>query len=105
MANPHPDRLPPLHQLILETVAANSGELTRSELAKLLVGSRSTRVAEFEDHPAFGRLTGYGRKAVTLEIDILLQQKFLRLDSANRLAADFNPFWGIEVIAYYDYTK
>lgn len=89
MAIRQPDQLPPLHQLILETVEANPGKLTRSELAKLLVGSRSTRVAEFDNHPAFGRLAGHGRKAVTLEIDILLQQKYLELDSASRLVIGY----------------
>ncbi len=90
MANRQLDQLPPLHQLILETIAISPGQFTRSELAKLLVGSGSTRVAEFDDHPAFGRLAGYGRKAVTLEIDILLQQKYLDLDSIDRLIPDPN---------------
>ncbi len=87
MAHQQPAQLPPLHQLILETVAAYPGQFSRSELAKLLVGSGSARVTEFDEHPAFGRLGGHGRKAVTLEIDILLQQKFLDLDSGNRLWA------------------
>jgi len=32
------------------------------------------------DNPYYGRLTDHGRKAITFEIDILLQQGFLVLD-------------------------
>lgn len=74
------DDLTPNQQTILTCVSAQPGCYTRSELAKLLVGSRSSRAAELAEHPDFGRLAGHGRKEITFEIDTLLQQHFLALD-------------------------
>jgi len=78
-------RLSPIQKIILACVHDRPGQLTRSGLAKLLVGSSSARVAEFSDDPDFGRLAGRGRKTVTVDIDILLQQGHLALNGAGRL--------------------
>jgi hypothetical protein len=51
----------------------------------LLAGSRSTRAGVLADNPYYGRLSDHGRKAITFEIDILLQQGFLELDLEDRL--------------------
>ena len=80
-----PDHLPQIHQLILASVHNHPGRFTRSELAKLLVGSKSTRVSDYSGLSEFGRLAGYNRKAITFEIDILLQQKYLVLDIGNKV--------------------
>ncbi|MDX1616190.1 MAG: hypothetical protein R3300_17895 [Candidatus Promineifilaceae bacterium] len=72
-------------KIILARVRAQPGQFTRSGLAKLLVGSSSARVADFSDDPDFGRLADRGRKTVTVDIDILLQQGHLALNGAGRL--------------------
>jgi len=79
------EQLSPEQQLILSCVGELSGTLSRSEVAKLLTGSGSTRIAEFADNPFFGRLVDCGRKDITFEIDILLQQGYLALDTGNKL--------------------
>jgi hypothetical protein len=80
MAYKPPDHLPSMHQFILSGAHQHPGLLTRSELAKLLVGSKSARISDYNKLPEFGRLAGTSRKAVTLEIDILLQQNYLALN-------------------------
>jgi hypothetical protein len=72
--------LPPAQETILAVAGRNAGRYSRSGLAKLLTGSGSSRVASLTSDPDFGRLADRGRKAVTFEIDILVQQGFLKLD-------------------------
>lgn len=74
------DLLTPVQETILAVAGRNAGRYSRSGLAKLLVGSGSSRVAGLASDPDFGRLADRGRKEVTLEIDILIQQSFLDLD-------------------------
>jgi len=85
MSRPPIGQLTPVQQAILACTRDNPGRFSRSELAKLLVGSRSSRAGALADHPDFGRLAGYGRKAVTVDIDILLQQGYLVLDHGGRM--------------------
>lgn len=73
--------LTPVQETILAVAGRNAGRYSRSGLAKLLVGSGSARVASRADDPDFGCLADRGRKEVTFEIDILIQQSFLDLDS------------------------
>jgi hypothetical protein len=73
-------QLPSMHQVILAGAHQHPGLFTRSELAKLLVGSKSARISDYNKLPEFGRLAGYSRKAITFEIDILLQQNYLALN-------------------------
>jgi superfamily II DNA helicase RecQ len=64
--------------IILTAVADLSGLLSRSGLAKLLVGSPSDRVASYRDHPLYGRLhLDWGRQELTTEIDRLIEQGYL----------------------------
>jgi hypothetical protein len=52
--------------------------LSRSGLAKLLVGSPSDRVASYRDHSLYGRLhLDWGRQELTTEIDRLIEQGYL----------------------------
>ena len=80
-----PDNLPLMHQVILVGAHDHPGLFTRSELAKVLVGSKSARVDDYTHLPEFGRLADHSRKAITLEIDILLQQKHLALDASQKV--------------------
>lgn len=72
-------------QIIIRCVADRPGTFRPSELAKLLVGSGSARVAAWRDHPAYGRLADHGRKEVGGAIDSLVQQGHLTLDHRRRL--------------------
>jgi hypothetical protein len=74
------DRLTPVQRVILECVRRHPGRFSRSGLAKLLVGSTSSRVGELVEHPDYGRLAQYGRKSITTDIDILVDQGYLALD-------------------------
>ncbi|MEW5987004.1 MAG: hypothetical protein AB1791_10260 [Chloroflexota bacterium] len=77
-----------VQQAIVALVTAEPGRFNRSSLAKFLVGSRSARLsAELVEHPQYGCLKGYGRKAVTFHIDVLLQQGYLGLDAGGRVVA------------------
>ena len=77
---PMDKRLTPVQETILASAGRNPGRYTRSSLAKLLVGSGSSRAAGLVNDPDYGRLSGHGRKAITFEIDILIQQSYLKLD-------------------------
>jgi hypothetical protein len=82
MTNQPPNRLTPLQRTLLETAGRYPGRFHRSELAKMLAGVRSWPDKEM---PEYGRLARYGRKELTNQIDILLQQGYLELDWRNRL--------------------
>jgi len=69
-------------QRLVDVVSRYPGRFTRSGLAQMLVGARSWQETEF---PEYGQLAGYGRKELTYQIDILLQQRYLQLDGHNRL--------------------
>ena len=56
------------------------GELPRSGVAKVLVGSLSERVGEYAEHQLYNRLEGHNRIDVTIQVDVLL--------AAGRLAQD-----------------
>lgn len=79
------DQLSTIQLAILACTDDYPAQFSRSALAKLLAGSRSTRVGAQVDNPYYGRLSDHGRKAITFEIDILLQQGFLELDLEERL--------------------
>lgn len=75
-----PTRFTVVEQHILHCVRQNPNQFSRSELAKLLVGSRSSRIADETDNQFYGRLADRSRKSVLAEIDSLIQQGFLALD-------------------------
>jgi len=71
----------PTQQHILHCVRFNDGKFSRSELAKLLVGTTSSRVGEaLSASPFYGRLSEHSRKAVMAQIDVLIQQGYLIWD-------------------------
>jgi hypothetical protein len=70
--------LTPRQQAILDAVRKYPGRFTRSGLAKMLVGAKSWTGREY---PEYGRFAGYGRKAITFDIDALVQQGVLALNA------------------------
>ncbi len=78
------NQLTALQQTLLDIVRKYPGRFSRSGLAKMLAGAKSWQGREY---PEYGRFSGYGRKNITYQIDILLQQGFLTLDGRNRLIA------------------
>jgi hypothetical protein len=76
------EQLSPFQQTILDVVLKYSGQFSSSGLAKMLVGARSWQDA---NHPEYGRFARHGRKGITYQVDILLQQGFLQLDGREHL--------------------
>lgn len=72
-------------QVIMDCVRNLPDPLPRSTVAKLLAGSRSTRVAGMEDSVFFGRLSQLRRKSILHYIDTLVQQGFLDTDGHGNL--------------------
>jgi hypothetical protein len=79
--------LTPMQRIILAAAQRQPGQYSRSGLAKLLAGSRSRRLGVLIDSPDHGRLARYSRKAITDQIDILLQQGWLGLDAYQNVIA------------------
>ena len=77
-----PEQLSSLQRALLDIVRQYPGRFSRSGLAKMLAGAKSW---QGRDCPEYGRFAGRGRKEITYQIDILLQQGFLTLDGRNRL--------------------
>ncbi len=82
MTQPPLNQLTTLQQTILDIVHKYPGQFSRSGLAKMLVGAKSWQGREF---PEYGRFSKYRRKDVGYQVDILLQQSYLRLDGRNHL--------------------
>lgn len=82
MSQQPPTQLTSLQRAILDIVRAYPGQFSRSGLAKMLVGAKSWQDTEF---PEYGRFAGYGRKEITFDIDVLLQQGYLAQDAQNHL--------------------
>lgn len=74
------NELTDVHQLILACVKSLPGQLPRSGVAKLLVGSSSKRITRFKTHPYYGQLANYTRKAITRKVDSLIERGYLTLD-------------------------
>jgi hypothetical protein len=74
-----------VQQAILHCVASLPGQLPRSGVAKLLIGSESERVSEYNDHPYFGRFSHLPRNIVMAEVDKLIAQNKLWLDDNRHL--------------------
>jgi ATP-dependent DNA helicase RecQ len=70
---------------ILECVYAMPGRLPRSGVAKLLVGSASERVADFQSDPLYNRLAGYNRNDVMAQVDAMLEAGMLAQDEKGHL--------------------
>lgn len=85
-------QLTSLQKTILNVVRKYPGQFTRSGLAKMLVGAKSWQNKDF---PEYGRLSKYRRKDIGYQVDILLQQAYLQLDSHEHLipAAMLSGVW------------
>ena len=70
-----------IQRLIVACVRDNPGRLNRTELAKLLAGSQALEMKKWAGNRWNGRLHGLTRKSITEDVDILLQQGYLTLDS------------------------
>ena len=66
----------------LDVVREYPGQFSRSGLAKMLVGAKSWQGTSI---PEYGRFTHNTRKAVTTDIDILVEQGHLALNGRNHL--------------------
>ncbi|MCO5182430.1 MAG: hypothetical protein M9918_06035 [Anaerolineae bacterium] len=77
--------LTPMQTTIVNCAATTPGELQPSALAKLLAGTQSTRMAEWREHPDFGRLSHYTRKEILHQTQVLIQQDYLATDSYGRI--------------------
>lgn len=82
MSQQPPTQLTLLQRAILDIVRKYPGQFSRSGLAKMLVGAKSWQDMDF---PEYGRFAGHGRKEITFDIDILLQQGYLVQDVQNHL--------------------
>lgn len=82
MSQQPPGQLTSLQRAILDIVRQHPGRFSRSGLAKMLVGAKSWQDTDF---PEYGRFAGHGRKEITFDIDILLQQGYLVQDVQNHL--------------------
>jgi hypothetical protein len=71
--------------IIFSCVFSIPGELPRSGIAKLLVGSHSQRVAGYRTHPDYGRLAHLPRYNVMQEIDALINRGELGFDEKSRV--------------------
>jgi uncharacterized protein YpbB len=85
MKRPAIEELSFSQQTVLTCIQTMPGIYTRSALAKMLVGSKSSRVAEFTSQPYYGCLSDYGRKEITFEMDILLQQGYLEINGGGKI--------------------
>jgi ATP-dependent DNA helicase RecQ len=70
---------------ILACVRDLPGELPRSGVAKLLVGSDSQRVEKYKTHSFYNQLAGRSRSDVTLQVDALLEMGYLQQDKSGHL--------------------
>jgi ATP-dependent DNA helicase RecQ len=78
-------RLTDVRQAILDCVHSLPGQLPRSGVAKLLVGSSSARVEALRRHPCYGRLSGHRREEVMREVNGLIEQGHLVLDDRGKV--------------------
>ena len=76
------DELTGVHQIILACVKSLPGQLPRSGVAKLLVGSSAGQTTRFKTHPCYGQLANHTRKAITREVDSLIERGYLTLDGS-----------------------
>jgi ATP-dependent DNA helicase RecQ len=79
------ERLPHIQSVVLDCVRSLPSRLPRSGVAKLLAGSSSKRMTPFKAHPYYGRLADCTRRAITREIDALIEQGHLTLDEHNKV--------------------
>ena len=74
-----------MQETIIDCVRSLPGQLPRSGIAKLLVGSPSVRVAGLRNSPFYGRLSGLTRGKVLYEVDGLIKQGRLGKDEHGKV--------------------
>ena len=74
------DELTDIHQLILACVKSLPGQLARSGVAKLLAGSSARQMTRLKTHSHYGQLANHTRKAITREVDSLIERGYLTVD-------------------------
>lgn len=75
-------QLTSLQRALLATVQTYPGRFSRSGLAKMLVGAKSWQETTM---PEYGRFAHYRRKEISFQVEVLLQQGYLDLDTHSRL--------------------
>ena len=75
-------QLTPMQQAILDVISKYPGQLSRSSLAKMLVAAKSWQDKSF---PEYGRFSQHRRKDVGYQVELMLQQGHLQLDSQDCL--------------------
>nr|MBP7688288.1 RecQ family ATP-dependent DNA helicase [Thermoflexales bacterium] len=76
---------------IIACVQSLSGQLHRSAVAKVLVGSEARATEEYRDHPLYNVLPHMTRRDVTALVDRLLEDKVLTADAHGYLIITANP--------------
>jgi hypothetical protein len=76
------EHLSSLQRTMLDVVQKYPGRFSRSGLAKMLVGAKSWQDTSYSE---YGRFANRRRKDLTYQIEILLQQGYLRSDSVGHL--------------------
>lgn len=71
---------PEVQQAILDCVQAYPGELPRSGIARILVGSDSSRISSYRSSPFYGRFSNHVRKHMMHAVDDLIVRGQLQLD-------------------------
>ena len=78
--------LSPIQLTLRKCVYAFNGTLRRSEIAKLLIGSKSVRIDGLQESEFFGQLPNHTRKSIIHHLDILTQQGLLHVDVNGRVS-------------------
>lgn len=81
----NPDLLAKMHDVIIACVYDLSDQLSRSGIAKLLVGSLSIRVEQYREYPLYGVFQAYYRYIIMQLIDQLIDNGRLVINDHNRL--------------------
>jgi len=74
-----------IREVIMQCADSISGQLSRTGIARILVGSMSKRVTRWRDHPLYGKLRGRKRSELMREIDELIEEGHLSFDNDRNL--------------------
>ncbi len=81
-----------LQQAILECVHFLPGQLPRSGIAKLLVGSPSGRIEAFRKHPLYGRFSEHTRDEAMREIDGMIEMGHIAVNENGKVVLPAETF-------------
>jgi hypothetical protein len=74
-----------VQEAIIACVATIPGELPRSGVAKILTGSKSKRISNYQDHPLYGSLQDIGKQVILKQIDEMLDNGKLKFNGKRYL--------------------